>query len=280
MQIERAREMGFCFGVRRAINLFEQGAREHGTVESLGAVVHNRQVVNHLLAVGVKVIDGVQQIHGNVVAIPSHGVSRELFDRLKNSDFKIIDATCPFVRRAQNAAQALAQSDFKVVIFGDSDHVEVRGVLGWSQGKGIATRDIDIACAEHPHRLGVMAQTTENTERFAQFIEELTEKYLAGINELRVVNTICDATMERQEAALELAARSDLMLVIGDRHSANTRRLVELCSEFGVETHLVESVQQLDNAWFKGKQHVGITAGASTPDETIEQVINYVQHLE
>ena len=279
MQIERAREMGFCFGVRRAIKLLEQAAQKHGTIESLGAVVHNRQVVNRLAGLGVKVVDNADQIKGDVVAVPSHGLGLLQLEKLKSDVTTVVDATCPFVRRAQVSARKLAQAGFQVVIFGDAEHAEVKAILGSCEGGGIVTTDANITFSEPPRRLGVLSQTTQSPERFGRFVKDLLDKILSDIDELRVINTICDATRERQAAAYELASHSDIMLVVGDLNSANTHRLAELCAGEGVETHLVEGASQLEAAWFKNKKHVGITAGASTPDETIDLVINKLQNL-
>ena len=143
----------------------------------------------------------------------------------------------------------------------------------------MVTTEANIAFSEPPRRLGVLSQTTQSPERFARFVKELLDRFLSDVNELRIINTICDATRERQAAARELASRSDIMLVVGDLNSANTRRLTELCSGTGVETHLVEGAHQLEPIWLRDKKHVGITAGASTPDETIDQVVNKLQNL-
>lgn len=279
MQIERAREMGFCFGVRRAIKLLEQAARKHGTIESLGAVVHNRQVVNRLAELGVKIVDNADQIKGSVAAIPSHGLGLPQLEKLKSDVLTVVDATCPFVRRAQMAARKLAQAGFQIVIFGDAEHAEVKAILGSCEGRGIVTTEANIAFVKPPRRLGVLSQTTQSPERFGQFVKELLDRILLDVDELRIINTICDATRERQAAARELASHSDIMLVVGDLNSANTRRLAELCAVEGVETHLVEGTNQLEAIWFKNKKHVGITAGASTPDETIDLVITKLQNL-
>jgi len=279
MQIERAREMGFCFGVRRAIKLLEQAAQKHGTIESLGAVVHNKQVVNRLAELGVKVINNTEQIKGNVVAVPSHGLGLPMLEKLKLDVPAVVDATCPFVRRAQVSARKLAHAGFQIVIFGDAEHSEVKAILNSCEGHGIVAAEANIAFSEPPKRLGVLSQTTQSTERFGWFVKELLDKVLSNVDELRIINTICDATKERQTAARELSSRSDIMLVVGDVNSSNTRRLAELCSGVGVETHLVESADQLDAVWFKNKKHVGVTAGASTPDDTIDLVIRKLQNL-
>ncbi len=279
MQIERAREMGFCFGVRRAIRLLEQAAQQHGSIESLGAVVHNKQVVNRLAEMGVKVIDNTTQVKGNVVAVPSHGLGLPELDKLKSEVSIVVDATCPYVRRAQVSAQKLAQAGFLVIIFGDAEHSEVKAILSSCEGRGIVTTDASVIFPEPPKHLGILSQTTQSTERFGEFIKKLVDRVLPGLDELRVINTICDATRARQTAACELASRSDIILVVGDINSANTHRLAELCSGQGIETHLVENADQVVPVWFNNKKHVGMTAGASTPDETIDMVIKKLQNL-
>ena len=206
MQIERAREMGFCFGVRRAIKLLEQAAHKHGTIESLGAVVHNRQVVNCLAGLGVKVVDSADQIKGDVVDVPSHGLGLLQLEKLKSDVTTVVDATCPFVRRAQVSARKLAQAGFQIVIFGDAEHAEVKAILGSCEGGGIVTTEANIVFSEPSRRLGVLSQTTQSPERFGQFVTELLDRILSDVDELRVINTICDATRERQAAARELAS--------------------------------------------------------------------------
>jgi (E)-4-hydroxy-3-methyl-but-2-enyl pyrophosphate reductase len=235
--------------------------------------------VNRLAELGVKVVDNTDQIKGNVVAIPSHGLGLPQLEKLKSDVSTVVDATCPFVRRAQLAARKLAQSGFQIVIFGDAEHAEVKAILSSCEGRGIVTTKADIVFAEAPRRLGVLSQTTQSPERFGQFVKELLDRIISGLDELRVINTICDATRERQTAARELASHSDIILVVGDLNSANTRRLAELCAGEGVETHLVEAANQVEAIWFKNKKHVGITAGASTPDEIIDLVINKLQNL-
>lgn len=271
METEKAAELGFCTGVRRAIEMLERSAQESGPLVTLGPVVHNQRVTERLLAFGVRAVDSVEGIEGPTVAISSHGVSPSVIEGLKARDLAIVDTTCPFVRRAQVAAKKLAQEGFFVVLFGDASHPEVNGVLGWAEGGGVATLQVP-QLTEPPQRIGILSQTTQSFSSFHGFVRSFADRYLPCIGELRIVNTICDATRKRQEAALDLARRVDMMLVVGSRRSANTRRLTEICSSV-VETHLINGAGEIDTQWFRGRQRVGVTAGASTPDEAIDEVI-------
>ncbi len=274
MRIEKTSEIGLCFGVRRAIDIVEKAAREHGGVETLGAVAHNRQVVRKLAEIGVRVASDIDDIKGDIVAISSHGISPQLEEEIQSRHINIINATCPFVRRAQIAARRLARSGFLVVVYGDADHPEVKGVLGWADGNGIATLDdrFLVKYDHPPRRLGVLSQTTQIPVHFMVFIKKLIDSALDKDSEFRIIDTICHDTRNRQTAALELADKADLMLVIGSYTSANTNRLAELCSA-AAQTHLVETADAIQPSWLKGKKYIGVTAGASTAEQTVDEVI-------
>jgi 4-hydroxy-3-methylbut-2-enyl diphosphate reductase len=274
MKIEKADKIGFCFGVRRAVNILEKVARERGGVETLGSVVHNQQVLQRLAEIGVRVVKDVKDIQGDAVATSSHGISPQLEEEIRARHIDIISTTCPFVRRAQIVARRLADSGFFVVIYGDADHPEVKGILGWTKGKGIATLDekfID-ALDQPPRRLGILSQTTQVEAHFTEFVKKLIDSAFARDSELRIIDTICHDIRERQAAALQLANRVDLMLVIGGRNSANTNRLAELCS-LATETYLVETAGEIQPSWLQGKRYIGITAGASTAEQTVNEVL-------
>jgi 4-hydroxy-3-methylbut-2-enyl diphosphate reductase len=271
MEIERASEMGFCFGVRRAIDLVERAAREQGPLQTLGPLVHNRQVVDRLALCGVSVAASLDEIQGEIVAITSHGVGPEVMEEVHSRGLEVIDATCPFVHKAQVVAQRLGKAGFWVLVFGDAAHREVRGVLGWAGGKASASLDVPQLDAL-PRRLGILCQTTQNQQRFAEFVAQVISHGLAGLSELRIFNTICDATSKNQAAALELAERVDLMIVVGGQESANTKHLAKICADSGVITHHIETAAEIDPSWLRGHRRVGITAGASTPDEVIDGV--------
>jgi 4-hydroxy-3-methylbut-2-enyl diphosphate reductase len=280
VKIEKTGEIGFCFGVRRAIEMLEKVVAERGGVETLGELVHNQQVLQRLAESGVRVAESVEDIRGDAVAISSHGVAPEVGEQLKERHINIVDTTCPFVNRLQNAAHRLAESGFFIVIYGDAGHTEVKGVLGWAGGKGLATLDEkDIFKLELlPRRLGVLSQTTQIPANFVGFVKRLIEGAFSQDSEMRIIDTICHDLRKRQAQALELAAKVDLMLVIGGKGSANTNRLAELCSAV-TETRLIETAAEIDPAWFEGKQTIGVTSGASTAKVTIDEVLARLREL-
>jgi 4-hydroxy-3-methylbut-2-enyl diphosphate reductase len=280
VKIEKTEEIGFCFGVKRAVDMLEKVAAESGGVETLGALVHNQQVLQRLAGIGVRVAKSVDDIQGDMVAISSHGVAPEVAEQLKARDIGIVDTTCPFVNRLQNAARRLAESGFFIVIYGSADHTEVRGVLGWAGGKGLATLDEkDVFGLEPiPRRLGVLSQTTQIPPHFVRFVKKLIDGAFGQDSEIRIIDTICHDLRKRQAQALELAGRVELMLVIGGRGSANTNRLAELC-EAVTETHLIETAEEIDPSWFEGKRTIGVTSGASTAQTTIDEVLARLDSL-
>jgi 4-hydroxy-3-methylbut-2-enyl diphosphate reductase len=278
-EIEKARELGFCYGVRRAIKIIQAAAKQHEGISTLGPIVHNRLVVEKLADIGISSVSNLSQVKVKSVAIASHGVSPQLLSRIQKRQFEIIDTTCPTVRSAQKAVKKLADSGFAVVIFGEAEHPEVRGLLGWADNKAIATMNgQELAHVSLPGRLGILSQTTQSRLRFAEFIREVISVVFPGVRELRIINTLCAETQKRQEAAAELAGNSDLMIVVGGRNSANTKHLAELCSGI-VETHLIETAAEIKKNWLSGRKHIGVTAGASTPDEAIEEVIARLKYL-
>ncbi len=274
MTIQKADKIGFCFGVKRAIDILEKVARERGGVETLGAVVHNRQVLQKLAELGVSVARNVEDIRGDVVVTSSHGISPQLEEEIRARHIEIISTTCPFVLRAQVAARRLTEAGFLVVIFGDAEHPEVRGILGWTKGKGIAALDDKfVANLEHiPRRIGILSQTTQVPTQFTAFVRKLIDTAFIRDSEMRLIDTICHDIRERQAAAIELAGQMDMMLVVGGHHSANTNRLAELCSQI-TKTHLVETAAEIQPSWLEGKHRIGVTAGASTDEQMVNEVL-------
>lgn len=279
MQIKVARALGFCFGVRRAIQMVEAATDEEGRIDSLGSVVHNPDVVRRLDRRGVSVVGDLGQARSRAVAITAHGVGPEVLAAAAR-EHRVVDTTCPIVAKAQRAARTLANAGFPLVIYGEESHPEVRGVLAWSKRKGVAVLDPTAPVELRKRKVALMAQTTKSQQSFARFIGEFLAHNLGHLNEVRIVNTTCPETEDRYHAARELAAEADLMIVIGGRNSANTRKLAETCAACGVETHHVETVNDLDPAWIEGKEVVGITAGASTPDESIQAVAARLMELD
>ena len=280
IKIEKAAGIGFCFGVRRAITALEEAAKEQGSIETLGAVVHNQQVLQRLAGLGVSVAGAIEDVKGKTIAIGAHGVGPEVTEKIRKRDLKIIDTTCRFVHRAQSVAQRLSKSGFFVVVYGDVNHPEVKGILDWAGGNGMATLDArKIAELKPlPGHIGVLAQTTQIPANFNEFIKKMVDTTLHRDSELYIVDTICHDIRRRQESAQKLADKVDLMFVVGDHTSANTNRLAELCSRL-TRTYLIETAKEIKPAWLKGHRHIGITGGASTAEETINEVQSKLEKL-
>ncbi len=280
MRIEKASKIGFCFGVRRAIDILERVAGERGQVETLGAVVHNQQVLESLARAGVRVVDSIERIQSDTVVISAHGATPQVEEALRKRCANVINATCPFVRRAQVAARRLSSAGFSVLIYGDANHREIKGILGWARDKGVATLDKSYITrlSPLPKRLGLLSQTTQVPAHFTEFVKNAIDHAFTKDCELRIIDTICHDTRERQLAATGLSGQVDLMLVIGDPSSANTNRLVELCARF-TRTHLVSTAAEIQPAWLGGGVRIGVTAGASTSEETINEVLGKLEGL-
>jgi len=279
VEILLARDMGFCWGVRRAIDIMEKAADEKGEIISLGPIVHNPQVVRELEERGVRTAGELSDGDSLPVAITAHGVGPDVLEDARSRGNEVIDTTCPIVTRSQRWAKKMAEAGFTVVIFGDPNHREVRGVLAWAGANAIAIQDGDPLPADLPSRLAVISQTTQSPERFAEFLSRLMQEHIGKISELRVINTLCDVTSSQQAAARELAQEVDLVLVVGGRSSANTRHLLDVCKEEGSVAYHVEGPDDLMAEWLKGCERVGVTAGASTPDSAVEAVVRQVQRL-
>ncbi|AQU03570.1 MAG: 4-hydroxy-3-methylbut-2-enyl diphosphate reductase [Dehalococcoides mccartyi] len=280
MKVECASNIGFCFGVRRAINILEKTAAEKGGVETLGALVHNQQVLNRLSGMGVRVVKNIEDISGRTVAISSHGVGPLVLDELKSKGLEVVDTTCPFVKRAQVAAKRFHDAGFFTVIYGDVNHPEVKGIMGWAGGDGLATLNpqglVDVP--DVSRYIGVLSQTTQIPTGFTSFVKNVIDQALVKDAEIRIADTLCHDIRERQTAALELAGRVDLMLVIGGHNSANTRHLLDLCKTVS-NTYLIETASELQTGWLKGVNRIGITSGASTDETTISEVCSYLGSL-
>jgi 4-hydroxy-3-methylbut-2-enyl diphosphate reductase len=270
-----ARHAGVCYGVERALRLAGEAAASGGPVASLGPLIHNPQAVAALEKQGVAVASSLDEIPGGTVVIRSHGVDPAVITDAESRGLAVVDATCPFVRAAHTCAADLHASGYTVVIVGESDHPEVEGILAHAGGQAhIVQRAADLP-ARMGRRVGVVVQTTQPPA----LLQEVVSALLPRVSELRVCNTICSATAQRQTAAAELADSVDVIVVVGGHNSGNTKRLTEICAERNPRTHHVETADELEDSWFDGAEVVGITAGASTPDEQIRGVIAAVEAL-
>jgi 4-hydroxy-3-methylbut-2-en-1-yl diphosphate reductase len=281
MEIEKLRGLGLCFGVRRAVKMLRDASSLYGEIETLGPLAHNQQLVDALTEAGVKPVSHLDQVKGNTLAITTHGVSPSVLSEARARGMRVIDTTCPIVRKAQNQAKELAQAQFHVVIFGEPEHSEVKGLLGWAGSKGIVA--LDATQIELPkkasYRLALIPQTTQNRSAFVEFASQLMLTLGSKARELVVVNTLCQTVQKRREAALRLAKRSQVMIIIGGYNSANTRRLAEACSTL-VETHLVETAEEVLTPWLEGRHLIGIAAGTSTPEESIEELVAKLKSIQ
>lgn len=280
MQIKRAEGIGFCLGVKRAVDIVERAAAERGKIETLGAIVHNQPVLRKLAEKGVTVVKDIADVKGKVVVTSSHGVSPDVGAEIKKREIEPIDTTCPFVKRAQVTAERFAKDGFFTIVYGDAAHPEVKGILGRTGGKGMATMDVDslIKDSSLPRRLGILSQTTQIPDCFAEFIKKLLVSPAFKDAEWRVVDTICHDIRQRQKNSLELAKECDLLLVVGGHTSANSRHLVELCSTI-TPTYLVETADEILPEWLEGKECIGVTSGASTDQSTIDEVVDFLTNL-
>jgi 4-hydroxy-3-methylbut-2-en-1-yl diphosphate reductase len=279
-EIEKASRTGFCFGVKRAIDLLTKAATQYGEVEVLGAIVHNQQVTERLAAGGIKVAPGINDIKGEIAAIGSHGVSPQIESVMKSRFRVIVDTTCPFVRRAQNTARQLTDDGFMTIIYGEKEHPEVKGILGFTNDKGIVTLDTDflIDPEKLPKKIGVLSQTTQVPAHFIEFSQQILGSLLEKDVELRFTDTICHDIRERQQSALAVARRVDLMMVVGSHTSANSNHLADLCATV-TQSHLVETATGIDRTWLKNCRRVGVTSGSSTAEETVNEVIAKLKEL-
>jgi 4-hydroxy-3-methylbut-2-enyl diphosphate reductase len=277
MQILLAKDMGFCWGVRRAIDIMEHAADQYGEIISVGPIVHNPQVVAELEEKGVRL--GQPEDASRPVAITAHGVGPQVLEEVHATGAEVIDGTCPIVTRSQRWARRMAEQGFSVLVFGDPDHREVRGVIAWAGDKAIPVRDGDPLPDPFPNRVALISQTTQTPERFAQFVAQVMAGHVNDITEMRLINTLCHVTSNQQVAARELAQECDMMLVVGGRASANTRHLLEVVQAEGVRAYHIETADEIEPEWLRDVDRLGVTAGASTPDSAVEAVVERARQL-
>ena len=279
MEVILAQHAGFCFGVQRAVEQVYEQTNNGKPIYTYGPIVHNEEVVKDLEKKGVRVIDTPEQIEeipDGIIMIRAHGVPKRIIELIKARGLSCVDATCPFVKRIHNIVEKESEAGKKIVIIGNAGHPEVEGIMGWAKESATVIESLDEA---HNFTCGVdeeiciVSQTTFNYNKFQDMVEIIMKK---GYNVI-VVNTICNATEERQTEAGEIAAKVDVMIVIGGKHSSNTRKLYEICSQECANTYFIQTLDDLHLDLPKSVRLVGITAGASTPHNIIEEVQNYVR---
>lgn len=269
-QIIITQNAGFCFGVERATNIAFDASKKHDNdLYSLGPIIHNPQVVKELESEGVAVCSNIDDISNGTVIIRSHGVNADILEKAEARGLTVLDATCPFVKKAQKNAESLSNDGYSVLIIGDGNHPEVQAMVSYVKGEVFVAGTIDEATnLPHIDKLGIVAQTTQSQDNFHSIIDACMEKS----QDIRIYNTICDATQVRQDESIELAKNVECVLVIGGYNSANTKRLVSLCSAIQPNSHHIENADEIEDSWFDGVEKIGITAGASTPAAIIEDV--------
>lgn len=271
MIVRLASYSGFCFGVRRAIDLAREAAPGKDKVYTFGALIHNPQYVRELEEENIFAINDINLLHDSTVIIRSHGIRKQDYEQLLKQGNKLIDATCPYVKRTHEIIERVNSEGYPVFIFGDKDHPEVLGIQSYGdEHTRIFAHGEDLGEIKHA-KLCIISQTTQKIAH----LEEMVCKILPKVQELRVFNTICLATSQRQKASVELAKDSDFMVVIGGKSSANTKMLAELCSQYTKSIH-IERAKELNAIDLEGKKRIGIAAGASTPSEHIIEVFNQI----
>ena len=274
MKVSLANAMGTCFGVRDAIDL-AMSPEFNSDLTIVGQLVHNPQVSESLKKNGVSLVPGIEdidQIKTKKVMITAHGAAEKTKQKLQEAGFIVYDASCPLVMRVHQTIKSLVTKGFFPVVIGQEDHVEVKGIVGDLEDHLVINNEDDFKKIKKSgyRKLGIVSQTTQQTDKVENLVEKI--KALDYVDEVSFVNTICQPTQDRQVAVHELADQVDLMIVIGGFNSSNTKKLIHVCEEKGVEARHIESFHQLSQEWFIGKKHVGITAGTSTPEDIINQV--------
>jgi len=276
MKIQLASSYGFCFGVKRAIEI----AEEHRGSVTYGPLIHNKDEIDRLKqGFNIGIARNLNDIQTNdAVVIRTHGIPKDELAALNSQEHKIIDATCPYVTTPQNIVQKMSEDGYSIVIFGDEDHPEIKGVVSYAKDLDdafIVLEPEELEALPLKGKVAVVSQTTKKPEDFAKIVTAL----MATRKEIRVFNTICNATFENQDAAAELAKDADVMIVIGGKHSSNTKQLHSICKRDCDDSYLIENEQELEPSWFEGKVLCGISAGASTPDWIVQNVIDKIQEM-
>ncbi|HEY0068643.1 MAG TPA: 4-hydroxy-3-methylbut-2-enyl diphosphate reductase [Chloroflexia bacterium] len=316
-EIIRAKEMGMCFGVKMTLDQIDEAGKSRSRIDTLGTLVHNPQLVEKLHDQGVEVVKGLEQTTAATVAVTAHGAAPEVYARAQEQGLELIDTTCPLVTRVQQLARQQMEAGNWVILYGDAEHPESKGILGWANAvldemkakaesgeqtdgdkpktkvrswnarraiSAYSVADIEAALAADGtpaakiRRIALLSQTTQNTEWYKKFVKEVIDRFLEHGTEVHAHNTICLPTAKRQPAAIDLAKEVDVMIVVGGYESANTRHLRDISSEFCPAYH-IERPEQLEEAWFQGVKKVGLTAGASTPDYVINEVEDALHDL-
>jgi len=275
VKITIAKSAGFCFGVKRAIDLAQDIASKNKDVYTFGPLIHNPQEVLRLEKENIKVIEDYSKIEKGVLVLRTHGIPLDIYENLsKKENIKIVDAACPFVKKAQDIIKKLSEESEQIVIVGEKKHPEVVALVSYGKGKCLVVEDKnDVKNVKKTDIIYIVSQTTQSPKNFEEIVNEISK-----ISQVKVFNTICRATFDRQTAAEKLAKEVDIMIVIGGKNSGNTTRLYQICSAI-TKTYHIENVDEIETDWFNNIENVGITAGASTPDWIIENIKRRIKEV-
>ena len=274
MTLKLASSYGFCFGVKRAIKI----AESYTNSSTMGPLIHNQNEINRLKEdYDVGLYNTLEEVKtDDTVIIRTHGIPKDDLKQLKEKDAKVINATCPFVTTPQQIVKNMSEENYSIIIFGDETHPEVKGVKSYGKDVHVVLEPSELETIKFKHeKIATVAQTTKKKEKYLEIVNFLILRY----KEVRVFNTICDATFENQAAARELSKEVDIMIVIGGKNSSNTKQLHNICCENCMDSYLIENIDDLDEIWFKSKKICGVTAGASTPDWIIQQVVDKIESI-
>jgi 4-hydroxy-3-methylbut-2-enyl diphosphate reductase len=274
IEIIKAKRAGFCFGVKRAVEMAFEAAKKGNTVYTLGPIIHNPQVVEKLKEVGVHPVDNLDSSDIKTIIIRTHGVPKELSDKLEEKGFNVIDATCPFVKKAQQYAKLLRDEGYQVVIVGDIEHPEVKGLMSYA-GEDVIVVNKSSKLPLLKKKVGIIVQTTQPVDVFREIVSNVVGK----VKELKVFNTICNSTDLRLRETKNMAKMVDIMIIVGGKNSANTTQLAELCRSMDVTTYHIETATEINNSLMLNGKKIGISAGASTPDWIIKEVENKIKNI-
>ena len=274
MEIKKAKSYGFCFGVKRAVEI----AEDSKNAVTLGPLIHNPLEIERLSRdYNVKYVNSIDDIDENIkrVIVRTHGISKKRYQKLLEKNVEVIDATCPFVKKPQEIVEEMSKNGYDIVIFGDKNHPEIQGVMSYAKGRVFVVLDVEeLKSIKLKEKIATVAQTTRKIDDYLKITDYLIKNY----KEVRVFNTICNATFENQEAVRELSREADIIIIVGGKNSSNTKQLFNIAKE-NCEAYLVESEDELKKEWFKDKKLCGISAGASTPEWLVEKIISKIKEL-
>lgn len=275
MKINLAKTAGFCFGVKRAIDIAFKTISSRADVYMMGDIVHNEEVIKEIENAGIKKTKKLKSVKNKRLLIRAHGVGIDLLAKARRLGYNIVDATCPMVKEIHGIAKKMEDKGYRIIIIGDKDHDEVQGIIGQLKEKPIVIEDLNDVGFDKIKKAAVVVQSTQNIEKVARIAEKLKPR----VSELRFFNTICKPTRLKQEEIRKMPLENDVMIIAGSKTSANTKRLYEIAKAINKRSYWVQSKKDIKPFWFKGARNVGVTAGASTPDRTIKEIIEYVRGI-